>query len=127
MKKPKTNDEEIEYLENAMIAIGQNLLDASNELADMKPDDKNYQKQAVAVSILTKDFNVLVERYEAVVNPEVDYNSLPWWRRIDPTKILCAFGVCTFSMVQSLLIYKWQRDGYLMGRDTAKIQMPRPW
>lgn len=116
----KRFDDEIEYLENALTSVGQNLIDASNALADMDPTDKNYKAQAVTVSVLTKDFNQLVERYEAVVNPE------PWYRKVDWGKIGCAGLVCSASMVQSLLIYKWQKDGYLMGRDAARIQMPRP-
>lgn len=145
-KKEDANAKVIAELDERIISVSQMLDKAETELMDMSPDDllwvntgkldkkgeelfqtiPKYETQARIVDTLQKDLALLIERRESLVHPRVDVNTLKWHQKINWTELIKATGVCTAAIGQMYVMYKLQKDGYVFGRDTAKIQYPRP-
>lgn len=144
--KADVNDKVIRELDERIISVSELLDKAEKELMDMEPDSllwigtgkqnksgeeiyqnvPQYEMQVKIVDTLQKDLALLIERREQVVHPRIDPNSLPWYKTLNWTELIKTTGVCTAAIGQMYVMYKLQRDGYLFGRDTAKIQYPRP-
>ena len=119
--------DQMEWFLSSLDCVAKNLADASADLVDMEPTDPNYRSQAQTVDILTKDYQILMKQYCEIINSEKDEKTAKkWYEKLDWTKIITTAATITACIGQSFAIYKWQRDGFLIGRDAAKIQMPRP-
>ena len=119
--------EQRDWMEENLACLAKNLSDASTALADMDVNDDGFKTQVQTVDSLTKDYQTMLHEYNDILNCECEKNKKdPWYRKLDWTKILTTSAVIVASIGQSFAIYKWQRDGYLIGRDAAKVPMPRP-
>lgn len=121
------NQEVLEMLEMLSLDLGGNIHTASCTLQEMEPTDPNYDKLAKDIEVLSRAHDQVTAKYNELKNPKVDFDALPWWKKLDVTKLIVMGITVIAALGQSFAIYKWQKDGYLIGRDAAKINMPRPY
>jgi hypothetical protein len=146
-KEDKRKEDAIGILEDRIAQASEALDEAHKKLSGMDPDyhvvlewktDKDgtrhpakilnlYDQQVRAIDTLTKDLNALIERRDAVMYPKRNQENLEWWEKINWGDVLRSTEVILGCAIQSAMIFKLQRDGHLIGRDAAKIQMPKAY
>jgi len=84
------------------------------KIDDYEPGSDEYAALMSRLSEAYKSRDILIRENE------------PFWRKEFFWKTLQTVTVVGTSALQSVLIFKISRDGYLIKQDVAKIQMPRP-
>ena len=121
------NQEVLEMLESLSLDLGSNIRKASIVAQDMEPTDAKYDKLVKDIEVLTRAYDQVTAKYNELKNPKVDYDALPWWKKLDVTKLIIMGLTILASIGTNFCIIKWEKDGYLIGRNAAKINIPRPY
>lgn len=99
---------------------------ATEELENEAPGTEEYNSILNKVTTMTNSYNEFVRRYMDIYYPTVEEKE-KWYERTDWGRVLLGALVVLASVGQSMAIYKWQRDGYLVKNDSIRIQMPKPY
>lgn len=120
------NNQMVEDLINSIVAVEGNLLITSNGLADLKLDDADYGKRTKDLDQQAAALQKLIGAYRQLVEDKKPEAKLKWYEKIAWDRIITCAMAIGGSFALNLLLYSWEQNGYYIGKNAAKIQMPRP-
>lgn len=117
-------DELKAQLEMLLGTYSTDLQDAVMELDKQTPGTAEYDSVLGKVATMTTTYNEFCRRYTDIYYPTMPEKE-KWYERTDWGRVLTNALLILASVGQSIMIYKWQRDGYLVKNDSIRIQMPK--
>ena len=124
-KAKQQEDEILEEMKMNCLAMNEVLAEMIDSLAHTDVYDEEYETRLKAVDTLTRNIDILKARIYELEKPgkrDLDYIGLVR----SGTEILKTGMVCYASYAQVRMLYNFETQGVIMGRNLNRIQLPRP-